>query len=251
MKKILDIVYGEFPQQQAIDLYLPEAESFPMFVYFHGGGLENGSRKGEAHVAEYLAARGIAVALVEYRMYPSAVYPDFVRDAARAVAWVFKNIQNYGKCEHIYVGGSSAGGYLSMMLCFDKRWLAPYKIAPEQIAGYVHDAGQPTCHFNVLRERGIDSRRVMIDDSAPLYHIGAAETYAPMLFIVSDNDMPGRYEQTKLVMATLKHFGYDPEKIELKEMHGGHCAYVGARDENGDSVLGKIVADYIEKIENK
>ncbi len=251
MKTYFDIPYGEFPQQQAIDLYLPETENFPVFVYFHGGGLENGDRKHDTTLVEHLIARGIGVAMVEYRMYPAAAYPDFVRDSARSVAWVFKNIKNYGGSDRIYVGGSSAGGYLSMMLCFDKRWLAPYKITPEQIAGYVHDAGQPTCHFNVLRERGIDSRRVMIDDTAPLYHIGAAEKYAPMQFIVSDNDMPGRYEQTKLVLATLKHFGYDFDKIDLKEMHGRHCAYVNAKDEQGESVLGKIVGDFIEKTERK
>ena len=27
-----------------LDLYLPDAEQFPVFVYFHGGGLESGSR---------------------------------------------------------------------------------------------------------------------------------------------------------------------------------------------------------------
>ena len=71
------------------------------------------------------------------------------------------------------------------MLCFDKRWLASYGISPIDIAGFVHDAGQPTCHFRVLQERGIHKHRVIVDDSAPLYHVGEDETYPPMLVLFS------------------------------------------------------------------
>lgn len=48
-------------------------------------------------------------------------------------------------------GGSSAGGYISQMLCFDKTWLSKHGIKATDISGFIHDAGQPTCHFNVLR----------------------------------------------------------------------------------------------------
>ena len=178
-------------------------------------------------------------------MYPTAVYPEFIRDAAAAVAWTYKNIGTYGNCKKFYVGGSSAGGYLSMMLCFDKSYLAPYNIDPAGIDSFIHDAGQPTVHFNVLRERGIDSRRVIIDESAPLYYIGREKEYAPMLFIISDNDMENRYEQTMLVLSTLKHFQYDESKIALKVMHGKHCQYCHENDQDSNNILGTIVYNYI------
>lgn len=56
--------------------------------------------------------------------------------------------------------------------------------------------------------------------------------------------MQNRYEQTMLLISTLKHFGHS-EKIELKIMHGTHCAYINALDANGESVFGKIVKDFI------
>ena len=180
-------------------------------------------------------------------MYPDAKYPDFVCDAASAVHWLSQHVGDYGKCERIFVGGSSAGGYLSMMLCFDGRWYAEKGDFPVPVCGYFHDAGQPTCHFNVLRERGIDSRRVIIDDSAPLYHIGSAEEYPPMAFVVSDNDMKNRFEQTQLVLSTLRHFGYDQSKIFYHLMHGTHCAHGFAVDDAEDSVLGKMILEFIEK----
>ena len=38
------------------------------------------------------------------------------------------------------------------MLCFDEKYLKAVGMLPTDIAGYIHDAGQPTSHFNVLKE---------------------------------------------------------------------------------------------------
>ncbi len=245
MKTVFNVCYNE-KNKQYLDIYLPEAEEFAVVLYFHGGGLETGDKSNQKTFFEYMVSHGVAVVSANYRMYPECKYPDFLIDAADAIAWVFKNIGNYGKINGVYVGGSSAGGYISQMLCFDERWLAKHNLKPSDITGFIHDAGQPTCHFNVLRERGLDTRRVIIDDSAPLYHIGEAETYPPMLIIVSDNDMNNRYEQTMLLKSTLKHFGHT-ENIQMKIMNGKHCAYVNAIDQNGESVFGKIVLQFMKK----
>lgn len=245
MNSILNVCYSP-EHKQYLDIYLPECDVFPVFVYFHGGGLEKGDKADTQVFFDYMTKHGIAVVSANYRMYPQAKYPDFLNDAAEAVAWVFNNINDYGKATDIFVGGSSAGGYISQMLCFDSSWLEKYKLTPTDVSGFVHDAGQPTCHFNILRERGIDTRRVIIDESAPLYHIEANKNYPTMLIIVSDNDMINRYEQTVLLVSTLKHFGYT-ENVRFQIMSGKHCAYLKAVDENGDSVFGQIVCKYMLK----
>jgi dipeptidyl aminopeptidase/acylaminoacyl peptidase len=248
MRVISDIQYIGTNENQKLDVLLPDTDGeYPVFVYFHGGGIKNGDKANTVHSRETITNRGIVMVSVNYRMYPETKYPEFLEDAAAAVAWTFKNIGNYCTPKGIYVGGSSAGGYLSMMLCFDKKWLAPYSIYPTDIAGYIHDAGQPTAHFTVLKYEGYDPRRVIVNEMAPLYHIGVDANYAPMLFIVSDNDMQNRYEQTMLVLSTLKHFGHTEPEIQCKVMHGTHCHYTkkDALDENGVSPFGTIAADYI------
>ncbi len=249
MKEIKEIRYGEY-DACILDLYLPDAAHFPLFLYFHGGGLEKGSRAGVGAFLDELLSHGIAVASADYRMYPNAKYPDFIEDSASAVAWIKNNIGEHGVCDGIFVGGSSAGAYLSMMLCFDETYLQAKGVLPTDIAGYVHDAGQPTAHFNVLRYRDTDPRRVIVDETAPLYHMGKADYYPPMHFIVSDNDMQNRYEQTMLVLSTLKHFGLDAT-VSHTLMHGKHCAYChpekGARYENGEHAFGVIIRDFIQK----
>lgn len=251
MRKIHDIAYGEHDMQK-LDLWLPDGEEFDLYVHLHGGGIVNGSRKTYESFPEYLTKRGIGLCSVEYRMYPDAKYPDFIRDAAAATAFIKEHIGEYGRCGRIFLGGSSAGGYISMMLCFDKRWFSDVGMKPTDIAGYFHDAGQPTAHFNVLKhDAGVDSRRVIIDETAPLFHIGVDPEYSPMRFIVSDNDMKNRYEQTMLVLSTLKHFEYDGSKISHVVMNGTHCNY--CREErvtdSGENLFGSMIYDFISSVE--
>ncbi len=240
MKLITDICYSDKSERNKLDLYLPDCDEFPVFVHFHGGGIEAGDKSTDGkEIGEFLAKSGVAYVGVNYRMYPSAVYPEFIRDAAAAVAWTFKHISEYGKCDKIFVGGNSAGAYISMMLCYDKKYLAPYKINPNDIAGFVFDGAQPTAHFNVLRERGIDPRRAIVDETSPLYYIGLEESYPPMIYTVSDNDMPARLEQLQLVIATMKHFGYDESKFGLEIFEGTHGVYK-------NTWLGEIAYNFIK-----
>jgi len=219
-------------------------------VFFHGGGLESGDKSSDIHVYKHLVNNGIAVATANYRTYPDAKYPQFIEDAASAVNWVFSNIENYGNCNNIYIAGSSAGAYLSMMLCFDKKYLEKHGINPNDIAGYIFDAAQPTTHFNILRERGMDTRKVVIDDAAPIYHIGENQIQSPMVILVAGHDMPNRLEQTYLLCSTLKIFGYDEEKLTFKLMEGyRHVEYTNAFNADGNNVFAEIVRDFIRNLE--
>ena len=61
--------------------------------------------------------------------------------------------------------------------------------------------------------------------------------------------MENRYEQTMLVLSTLKHFRYDMSKISYEVLHGTHCHQVGAVDENGESVFGKMILSFIQSVQ--
>ena len=100
----------------------------------------------------------------------------------------------------------------------------------------------------LLRERGIDPRFIRVDEAAPLYHIGEAAQYPPMHFIVSDNDIANRYEQTMLVLGTLKHLGYDMSRVSYRVMHGKHCQYVRELDEKGESIFGKMTLEFFQSL---
>lgn len=242
MQIIRDIAYAKTDNpQQMLDLYLPDAENFSTFVYFHGGGIESGSKNEDDADLSALTDRNIAVANVNYRLYPSAHFPDFIRDCAAALFWVTEHINLYGHCKNIYVGGSSAGGYIAMMLYFDRRFLETFHLSLHDFSGFIFDAGQPTTHFNVLKERGIDPRRVVIDEAAPIFHVADYNSEPPVLMIVSDHDMENRLEQTQLLLSTMKCFGYPKETVVFQLMkNSSHCSYLG------QPVFVNMIADFIE-----
>ena len=122
-----DLAYGPLPRQR-LDLYLPAGTGTgtpPLVVFIHGGNWWTGSRKDYPFLAQALAARGMAVAVPDYRLYPEARWPAFLEDNALAVAWLRSEAGRTagapnGPC---FAMGHSAGAYNAAALAFDPRWL--------------------------------------------------------------------------------------------------------------------------------
>ena len=109
-----------------LDLYLPKSQkAFKTLVWFHGGGLISG----EKEIPNELKEKGFAIVAPNYRLFPRCKNPQYTEDAAAAVAWTIKHITEYGGSPRdIYIGGHSAGGYLTLMLCLDKNYLKAHGI---------------------------------------------------------------------------------------------------------------------------
>ncbi len=191
-------------------------------VWFHGGGLTGGKKS----IPEKLKEQGIAVASPNYRLYPRIKAPVYIEDAAAAVAWVVKNIADYGgDPDQVFVSGHSAGGYLTSMVGLDKRWLAKHGVDANELAGLIPFSGHTITHFTVRKERGIDGKQPIIDDLAPLFHV--RKDAPPLVLITGDRDqeMLGRYEENAYLMRMMKVVGH--ESTELYELQGhGHGAMV-------------------------
>ena len=231
MNIIKDIVYGtQDTQSQKLDLYIPgedAAEAADVLIYFHGGGLEAGDKSGGIQF-ERLANAGKIVISANYRMYPTAVFPDFLKDGAAVINWAKKHLSEYKAFDKIFVGGSSAGAYMTAMLAYDTKYLNVYGIKTTDINGYIIDSAQMTTHFNVLRERGLNTKRIIIDEAAPVYHIHENTAFPNALVLVSDNDMPCRLEQNLMFLKTAEMFGCPKEKLQYRLMEGfTHCGYTG------------------------
>jgi acetyl esterase/lipase len=204
-----------------LDVYFPTDKSdFPTVVWFHGGGLTSGKRS----IPTELKEKGIAIVTVDYRLSPAAKSPEYIEDAAAAVAWTFKNIEKYGgSTKKIFVSGHSAGAYLSLMIGLDPRWLKPYQLDPNQIAGLIPYSGQVITHFTIRAERGIKDKQPIIDEMAPLFHI--RKDAPPVLLITGDRnkELLGRYEENAYLWRMMKEIGHkDTQLFELQGFdHGG------------------------------
>jgi len=111
----LDLPYGD-SARQAIDLFLPQAASPPLFVFIHGGYWQALDRKDFSFVAEPLVGAGAAVALVGYDLAPTVDMDTIVGQVRQAIAWLYRNAVAQGyDGGRICLAGHSAGGHLAAM----------------------------------------------------------------------------------------------------------------------------------------
>jgi acetyl esterase/lipase len=128
----------------SLDVHRPVAtqDAAPLVVFFYGGSWQNGSRARYAFAGRALAARGVVAVVPDYRLYPVAGFPDFMHDAARAVAWAHANARALGADPaRIFLMGHSAGAQIAALLATDPRYLQAHGLAPSSLAGVIGVSG--------------------------------------------------------------------------------------------------------------
>ena len=222
-KTVKDISYipagetdGYRKERSKLHVYYPVGKKdFPTIVWFHGGGLEGGGK----HVPEMFMNQGFAVVAVNYRLSPKAQNPAYTEDAAAAVAWAYKHIEEYGGSpRRVFVTGHSAGGYLTLMVGLDKSYLQEYGVDADSIAAYLPISGQTVTHFTIRKERSLPEGIPVIDQYAPCNK--ARKDTPPFVLITGDRnlEMADRYEENALLASVLKNIGN--KKVSLYELQG-------------------------------
>ena len=140
--------------------------------------------------------------------------------------------------DYIFVSGHSAGGYLSLILAMDKKYLAAYGADADSVAAYLPVSGQTVTHFTIRKERGLPDGIPVVDEYAPVNK--ARKETAPLVLITGDKhlEMAARYEENALLEAVLKSIGN--KKVTLYEMQGF----------DHGQVLGPaccLIADYVKR----
>lgn len=207
----------EYMQERCrLDIYYPEGKTgFTTIVWFHGGGITSGQK----FIPEQWKNRGLAVVAVNYRLSPKAKCPEYIDDAAAAVAWVFRHIEDIGGSrDRVVVSGHSAGGYLTSMIGLDPHYLKKYGIDSGQIAALIPFSGHTITHFTIRNERGIKGTQPVVDEFAPLYFVGPD---APPLHLITGDrelEMLGRYEENAYLWRMMKVAGH--QQTFLYELDG-------------------------------
>lgn len=202
-----------------LDIYTVE-KSDKTLIYIHGGGLTGGNKTEGTDLFGELLKNGISVISIDYTMYPKAKYPEFFEDSAAAIKWIIMHQSEYGYAKDYTVFGTSAGAHIAAMLCFDERYLKSAGVELAELSNFVFHSPQPTVHFTVIEQSGVDPRKVIIDSRSPIYYIEEKQ-YPQMFLLVYTQDIPGRYEQCLMFSKTLELYNI-PHRFEVKE--GAHCS---------------------------
>lgn len=113
-----DVEYYRHGDQPLVArLYKPDGPGpFPAVVNVHGGGWTSGDRFGTSDIDVYLAANGIVVLALEFRLGDAARYPGQVADVNAGIRWLKAHAAEVGSRTALVGGiGSSSGGQVILL----------------------------------------------------------------------------------------------------------------------------------------
>lgn len=243
-----DIQYNSH-EECKLDLYIPDQFKVAV-VLIHGGGLVEGSKDDGCYVslANSLAKIGYFVAEINYRLLPKAKHPDYIFDSCDAVKYVQEYLKKNNFNVPIFVGGHSAGAYISIMIALNPKFLSSVDMDPTMIKGWLIDSAQMTTHFHVLSSRGLSEKLTRVDEDAPLFYVDENMMFNNMLLLTYENDMPCRREQNYLFYKSVMWNKGDSTNIEISTLPGGHCAGLGTFDKEGKLILVDIFDKFIKRV---
>jgi len=125
-----DVVYRrEGSTDWLARVYEPQGPGpFPALLEIHGGAWNNGDRLQNATLDEAIAASGIVVAAVDFRLGAEGAYPKSIADVNYATRWLKAHAADFNATPDALGGlGLSSGGHmliLSAMRPHDPRYTA-------------------------------------------------------------------------------------------------------------------------------
>lgn len=109
-----NVVYGKYWANR-LDVITPIGEgTFPVIIYFHGGGFISSDKKNFNRICRAYANAGYVVFNVNYRLVPEYSYPAQFQDISDAIGWIKNNCRAYGgDISKVFLAGDSSGAYLA------------------------------------------------------------------------------------------------------------------------------------------
>ena len=216
------------------DLYLPKhAGPHPVLVGVHGGGWVQGVRGQFQHWGKYLAARGIALFAISYRLAKPGqkTFPHAVQDVLAGIQFVRGNAKDFNiASDRIGVFGHSAGGNLGALAAlagsrFGNGYMqdqhAKVSTDVKVFAGVygVYDVAEMWGKYNVQRPKQnnielftgaslADNRQVYFDASPISYAVSANNKVAVHLSVGTEDDLVDRRAHTDAFVLALKQAGF-------------------------------------------
>ena len=200
--------------------------ALPVILYFHGGAWRQGSHLKLTQGAWNLAARGFAVASVEFRRSDEAIFPAPLDDGRAAIAWLKKNAAPYSlDAKRIGVYGLSTGGHLAALLALTGSSVraAAIESAPTDLAtlaqGARLDWNAPGSPLARLLGGTLAQKRELAARASPLFY--ADEFAPPFLILHGDADEFVPFSQSEKLYQKLKAAGASVEfQVYSGEGHG-------------------------------
>ncbi len=227
-----------------LDVHLPlrtDGGLRPAVIQVHGGGWVVGDKREQGRpLLAHLSAHGFVGFNVNYRLSPSATFPDHLVDIKRAIAWVREHAAENGvDPSFVAVTGGSAGGHLVAMAALtagQARFQPGFETADTSVQAAIPLYGiydlinrnarhAPGFHDLVLEPLVI--KALLADepekfvDASPMTHVGPD---APPFFVIhGDRDTMAPLADARDFVAELRKVSHEP--VLFAEIAGGQHAF--------------------------
>jgi acetyl esterase/lipase len=181
-----------------LDLFQGSGQSAPTpcVVVIHGGSWQSGDNTQLDPLNSYLAARGYAVASINYRLGPEHKFPAALEDVQAAIAYLKANAAELGlDAVRFVLLGRSAGGQLALLAAYTAhdpsiRGVISLYGPADLIYAYAHPANPMVFDSRGVLEAYLggnpDQVRSQYDDASPINFI--ADDTPPTLLIHGGRD---------------------------------------------------------------
>ncbi|HEX2933064.1 MAG TPA: alpha/beta hydrolase [Candidatus Binatia bacterium] len=221
------------PRKHRLDFFVPQGGRWPVLIFVHGGAWRRGDKALEfggvdpyGNIGRFYAARGVGVAVINYRLQPAVTWREQILDVARAMVWVFEHADYYGADKHaVFLFGHSSGAHLVARTALDHELLrkagvplglpcgviavsgAPYDIADEK----TYELGTSRTRFERPFRAGQGNDRWKYDAS-PLHFV--APSASPFLLLHGAWETRGLKRQNQIMAAALQNAGVPNRLVE-------------------------------------
>jgi acetyl esterase/lipase len=225
-------------QELGLDLYQPlvAQASTPVVVIIHGGSWQSGDSTQIPALNYYLAARGYAVAAINYRHAPEHPFPAARDDVLAALAYLKNNAADFGiDAQRIVLLGRSAGGQLALLVAYTAddpaiRGAVSFYAPTDMRYGYANPANPAVLDSRAVLSAYLggspDQAGAAYDAASPINFVGP--TTPPTLLIHGGSDDLVVLEQSERLDAHLAAAGRPHLLLHLPwATHGGDANFSG------------------------
>ena len=245
-----EVAYGPGPRQRydvyrALDsLGRPLTVPAPVVIFIHGGSWESGDKRGYAWVGEALAQMGFVAVLPNYGLMPRTRFPEFVDDAARAVAHARARVGAWGgDTTRVVLMGHSAGAHIAALLAYDPRYLARQGLTPRALDGFIGLSGPYDFALDTkLLRRTFAGTPEREHDALPVHFVAPGSLRT--LLVMGQDDRTVNPRNTRSLASALRAHGVPVEEVWVPGTHG---VSVGAfaRINRGDSEIVQRIRTFV------
>ncbi|MCC6153317.1 MAG: alpha/beta hydrolase [Candidatus Hydrogenedentes bacterium] len=250
-----DIQYTINPDSRArlnqLDIYAPNTPGpHPVLVFIHGGSWRFGDKRMVGGKPEAFTTAGYVFVSINYRLSPEVQHPAHAQDCGKAIAWIHKNIAQYGgDPKRIYVMGHSAGAHLAALIATDETYLKEGGCDLSAIRGaIVLDGGGydiPTMvnsgelFAKGRYERAFGKSKESWRNASPITHVAKNKKIPPFL-LVHAGERVASQEQADGLAAALTKAGITARQFDAPDKN--HLTLNSDIGEKNDATTKEILA---------